>query len=306
MNHFILRFLLPEALLAFDLSTPLPRLLLLLMSFDFETLLLSLPLPLLFPLSALDESFLIGFTLSFFPFDLLLSLDWDLSALERTLGAKADFFSLLLEGFFDCYLDLEVFFLSEDFFVLLSLLLLFLLLDDFGRPLFPLLSLLSLALLILLLREDFGRPLLTSFDLLTLLFFDLLDFLVLDLFKYFEPSSRVAAIVLVRITFRAESALSSLYLTLRWFLSFAMSSLSCINLLASSSCFFFSFLSDLFFKACFLELFLADFFLSFEEDRSAFDLDLLFLEVDNLPSLLLETERDFLEDLRFDLLLFDL
>jgi len=77
-----------------------------------------------------------------------------------------------------------------------------------------------------------------------------------------------------------------------------MSTLSWTNLLASYSCFFFNFLSDLFFRDCFLELFLEDLFLSF-------DLDLLFLETDNFLSLLLEAERDFLEDFLFDFLLFD-
>ena len=84
-----------------------------------------------------------------------------------------------------------------------------------------------------------------------------------------------------------------------------MSALSWINLLASSSCFFFNFLSDLSFRDCFLELFLEDLFLSLEDDRPAFDLDLLFLEADNFLSLLLEAERDFLEDFRFDFLVFD-
>ena len=209
----------PEPLLVFDLSTLLLRLRPLLTSFDLETLLLPLSLPLPFPLSVfLDESFLIGFTFALLPFDMLLCLDFDLSSLVRTLGAKADFFSLLLEEtFFDVYLDLELSFLpDEDFLVLLSLLLLlFRPLDDFGRPTLALLSLTSLALLVLLLREDFGRPLLTSFDPLTLLLFDLLDFLVRDLFKYFDPSSRVAAIVLVRTIFREESPLLSPYLTLK-------------------------------------------------------------------------------------------
>lgn len=208
-NHFTLRFLLTsEALLAFDFSTLLLRLLLLLMSFDLEAPLL-LSLPLLFALSAfVDEPLLIDFTLVLDPFDLLLYLAIDLSALERTLGAKADFLSLLLEeALFDCSFDLDLFFLSEDFLALLSLLLLLLRFTDFGRPLDALTSLLSFTdLTLLLLREDFGRPLfLASLDFWALLLFDLFDLLVRDLFKYFEPYSRVAAIVLVRLSFRDDS-----------------------------------------------------------------------------------------------------